>query len=203
MKELSEWPGLKRFIDPRLIQALGHPVREHILAVLNERIASGKEIGNELGADVSSFYHHIEELERLDCIERIETRRCRGVDEHFFRATRTLFFDDEEWQRLPDSLRSDVMVNAFQRVVDDAVAAIEAGTFVARDETHLSWLPGVFDERGWNEATGLLTEVLGRLAEIREESSERLAAKEGTDAVSATLGIVAFETPVRDGATAA
>lgn len=81
--------------------------------MLNERIASGKEIGNELGADVSSFYHHIEELERLDCIERIETRRRRGVD-----------------------------------------------------------------ERGWSEATGLLTEMLGRLAKIRAESSERLAKEE-------------------------
>lgn len=53
MRELSEGKDLKTFMDRRLIRALGHPVREHILAVLNERIASSKEIGDEIGADVS------------------------------------------------------------------------------------------------------------------------------------------------------
>jgi DNA-binding transcriptional ArsR family regulator len=202
MKELSEWSGLKRFIDRRLIRALGHPVREHILAVLNERVASGKEIGDEIGADVSSFYHHIEELQRLDCIEKVETRRRRGVDEHFFRAKRTLFFDDAEWQRLPASLKSDVMVNALQGMIDDAVAAIEAETFSARGEAHSSWLPGIFDARGWSEATSLMTEALDRLAQIRHESSARLV-KDEADPISVTIGILAFETPPRGRAVAA
>jgi DNA-binding MarR family transcriptional regulator len=77
MRELSEWDELKTFFDRRLIKALGHPVREHILAVLNERIASAREIGEELGADVSSFYHHIEELEKFECIERVATKQRR------------------------------------------------------------------------------------------------------------------------------
>lgn len=32
MREVSEWDELKTFFDRRLIEALGHPVREHILA---------------------------------------------------------------------------------------------------------------------------------------------------------------------------
>jgi hypothetical protein len=64
MREVREWDQLKTFFDRRLIEALGHPLREHILAVLNERIASATEIGEEIGADVSSFYHHVEELEK-------------------------------------------------------------------------------------------------------------------------------------------
>src|SRR3954466_7830113 len=79
MRELSESDELKTFFDRRLIKALGHPVREHILAVLNERIASAREIGEEIGGDVSSFYHHIEELEKLECIERVATKRRRGA----------------------------------------------------------------------------------------------------------------------------
>lgn len=70
MQEVTESGELKTFFDRRLIKALCHPVREHILAVLNERIASAREIGEELGAEVSSFYHHIEELEKFGCIER-------------------------------------------------------------------------------------------------------------------------------------
>jgi len=47
---------LKKFIDSRLITALGHPVREHLLAVFGERIASTSEIGDEIELDVSAFY---------------------------------------------------------------------------------------------------------------------------------------------------
>lgn len=61
--------------------------------MLNERIASASEIGEELGADVSSFYHHVEELEKFGCIERVESEQRRGGREHFFRAKRTVFFE--------------------------------------------------------------------------------------------------------------
>ena len=77
--------------------AFGHPVREHILAVLNERQASPTEIGDELELDVSAFYKHVQVLERLGCIECVDTRRVRGVHERIFRATATLSFDDEAW----------------------------------------------------------------------------------------------------------
>ena len=68
---------LKGFMDRRLIEAMGHPVREHILAVLNERPASPTEIGDELELDVSAFYKHVQVLERLGCIECVGTRRVR------------------------------------------------------------------------------------------------------------------------------
>jgi DNA-binding transcriptional ArsR family regulator len=82
MQEVSESDELKTFFDRRLIEALGHPVREHILAVLNERIASASEIGEEIGADVSSFYHHVEAREtRMHRARRIEAeaRRARAL----------------------------------------------------------------------------------------------------------------------------
>jgi DNA-binding transcriptional ArsR family regulator len=69
---------------PRLIKALGHPIREHTLAVFNERIASATEIGEEIGLDVSAFYTHVTTLEEMGFIERIETRRRRGAKERFW-----------------------------------------------------------------------------------------------------------------------
>ena len=38
------------YIDQRLIKALGHPVRVHALAILNERVASPNEIVEGAGA---------------------------------------------------------------------------------------------------------------------------------------------------------
>lgn len=194
MQELSECDQLRTFFDPELIKALGHPVREHILSVLNERIASASEIGNELGADVSSFYHHIEELERLGFIERVESRPRRGAMEHFFRAKRTVLFDDEAWQAFPDTLKVDSMITAFQWIVDDVVGSIDAKTFCGRGDTHVSWLPGHFDDRGWQEATRLLKEALEQLIAIQQAAMGRLR-ESGDPGISASVAIMAFETP--------
>lgn len=198
MREVSEWDELKTFFDRRLIEALGHPVREHILAVLNERIASASEIGEEIGADVSSFYHHVEELEKLGCIERVKTKRRRGAKEHFFRATTSLFFDDAAWQKVPRTLKGDQTVSNLQYLFDDVVAALEKETFNARDNPHASWTPGFFDARGWDEATALMNQTLDRLMAIRERAALRLA-EAGERGIPATMGILAFETPASKG----
>lgn len=194
MRELCESDELKTFFDRRLIEALGHPVREHVLAVLNERIASAREIGEEIGADVSSFYHHVEELEKLGCIERVKTKRRRGAKEHFFRAKRTVFFDEEAWRQVPATMRTDLATRFIQSIIDDAVSALESGTLTRRGDEHLSWTPGDFDEVGWVEATELMAQTLERLTAIRRKSADRLA-RGGGQQVSGTVGILAFETP--------
>lgn len=198
MREVREWDELKTFFDRRLIEALGHPVREHILAVLNERIASAREIGEEIGADVSSFYHHIQELERLECIERVATKRRRGANEHFFRATTSLFFDDAAWQKLPSTLKEDQTVSNLQSLFDEVVVSLEEGTFNARKNPHASWMPGLFDVRGWDEATALMNQTLDDLMAIREAAALRLA-EAGEQGIPATMGILAFETPCSKG----
>jgi DNA-binding transcriptional ArsR family regulator len=192
MGELIEGGHFRRLLDPLLIKALGHPVREHILAVLNERIASATEIGEELGAEVSSFYHHVEELERLGCIEKVKTRRRRGANEHFYRAKRALFFDDTAWSRLPATLQADITTSFLQDIFEDAVAALEADTFNARDDRHLSWTTGRFSPAGWQKVTTLMNETLERLIEIRDESARELA-ESGEPGMSATATIMVFE----------
>ena len=193
MQELIERGRLKRLLDPLLIKALGHPIREHILAVLNERIASATEIGEEIGAEVSSFYHHVEELERLGCIERVETRQRRGAREHFFRAKRAVLFDDETWAKLPESLKGDLTGSFLQDIFDAVVEALEAETLDARDDRHLSWAPGMFDNKAWSEATELMDEMLSRLDAIRVASAKRLS-QSGEKGIPATVAIMAFET---------
>ena len=195
MQELSESEELKTFFDRRLIKALGHPVREHILAVLNERIASAREIGEEIGGDVSSFYHHIEELEKLECIERVATKRRRGANEHFFKAKRTVFFNDEAWQQIPATLRSDLVARFIQAIIDDASVALQSGTITRRGDEHVSWTPGDFDEAGWKEATELMTQTLDRLTAIQKESADRLVASGNKKCISGSVSILAFETP--------
>ncbi len=143
--------------------------------MLNERIASAREISEEIGTDVSSFYHHIEELEKLDCIERIATKQRRGAKEHFFRAKRTAFFSDKDWRAMPDSLKEDVAVSTLQRLFDDVLGALSVGTFDARDDRHVSWTPGSFDAQGWNEIMDLMNRTLAQLGQIQDAVAGRIA----------------------------
>jgi predicted ArsR family transcriptional regulator len=193
MREVSEWDQLRTFFDRRLIKALGHPVREHILAVLNEKTASATEIGEELGADVSSFYHHIEELQKLGCIECVETKPRRGASEHFFRAKQTVYLDDDAWQKLPASIRLDLASSFMQQMFNEAASAVKNGTLSRDADEHVSRMPGYFDERGWKETTALLEKTLERLMEIQKASSARLASGAGS-ARTATISLLAFET---------
>ncbi|HEX3608880.1 MAG TPA: hypothetical protein VHU14_04315 [Solirubrobacterales bacterium] len=194
IKDVIAEKRLKRFIDRRLIKALSHPMREHLLAVFNERIASSSEIGRELDLGVPEFYSHVNALEKLSCIERVESKRRRGAKEHFFKATATLFFDDRVWLKVPASVRSDITVNGVRAMVDDVVGSVRAGVFGGEDETHVSWLPGVFDARGWEEVMALMSKTLAGMLVIQKRSSERILAT-GEPGIPATIGLLGFETP--------
>jgi DNA-binding transcriptional ArsR family regulator len=193
IKEVIEGGRLKTFIDRRLIKALSHPLREHVLAVLNERIASTSEIGREIDLDVPAFYHHVEVLEDLGFLERVESRRRRGAKEHFFRAKATMLIDDREWQRIPASVRSDIVAGHIQSILDDIVGALRNGAFAAGVAPHVSWLPGVFDKLGWQECKALINETLTRMIEIQKRSGERVAMT-GEPAIPATIALMGFGT---------
>ena len=183
---------LKKFFDRRLIEALHHPVREHVLAVTNERVASMVEIGDEIGLDVVAFNKQAKLLEELGFIELVGTRPARGGTEHFYQAKTTVFFDNSAWEDVPASLKADFDTDFVQSLIDDLVAAFNGGTYYARPDTHTSWTPGVFDRQGWREAMGLLEATLARLIAIRKQSGLRIM-RTGEPGIPATIGILGFE----------
>jgi len=193
VKDVIAGGRLKRFMDKRLIKALSHPLREHVLAVLNERVASTSEIGREIDLDVPAFYHHVELLEELGFLERVETKQRRGAKEHFFRAKATVLFDDEAWERIPATVRSDIAGGHIYEILSDLVAALRAGAFGASPATHNTWLPGVFDKLGWRECMALMNETLDKVMAIQRRSSERIAVT-GESGFSATIALVGFMT---------
>jgi len=184
---------LKKFFDRRLIEALHHPVREHVLAVTNERVASMVEIGDEIGLDVVAFNKQVKVLEELGYIELVGTRPARGGTEHFYRARTTVLFDDRAWEDVPASLKADLGVGIVQSILDDVVGALRGGTFRAREDKHTSWMPVVLDRRGWREAMKLLDATLMRLVAIQRQSGLRIM-KSGEPGIPATIAMLGFET---------
>lgn len=183
---------LKSFFDRRLIEALHHEVREHILAVLNEREASTVEIGDEIGLDVTAFYKQVQILEKMGLIEEVEVRPARGATEHVFRATVSAYFDDEAWDVVPASVRANFDGNMMQSLLDDVAASFETGAFYARSDRQFTWMPTMLDAKGWREVVALLNQTVRRLVGIRRRSARRLQ-ETGEQGIPVTVAILGFE----------
>lgn len=165
---------LRKIIDPTIAKAFTHPLRGHVLVTLCEKgIASPKEIAEEIGIDVSEVSYHFRELKRRKLIKLVRTEKRRGFAEHFYEPTEpVLYFDDEDWMRIPQKLRSTFSADVLREAIDDFVAALEAGTLDARNR-HLSRTPLTVDERGWEEATQVVDEALERILAIQRECTKR------------------------------
>jgi DNA-binding transcriptional ArsR family regulator len=184
----------REVVDQQLIKALAHPVRAQALSILNERVASPNEIAKELDQGVGHVSYHINVLKQCECIELVGTEPRRGAVEHYYRATTRIFLDDEEWRRLPASVRPGMSASLLQNVVDDAGEALSSGTFDARDDRHLAWTKMIVDDEGWNELNEAMAETLERVLQIQSASAARLrdAGETGFQVSAVTM---AYETP--------
>lgn len=185
---------IREIVDQKLIKALAHPVRAQALAILNERTASPNEIAKELDQGVGHVSYHINVLKQCECIELVGTEPRRGAVEHYYSATTRIFLDDEDWRRLPASVRPGMSASLMQNVVDDAGGALTAGTFDAREDRHMAWTKMIVDEQGWNDLNELLGETLERVLEIQSSSAERLS-QAGETGFPVSAVTMAYETP--------
>ncbi len=177
--------------DRTLIKALSHPVRANALTILNQRVASPKEIARELNEEIGKVSYHVKELRNLGCVELVDTAQRRGATEHYYRGVAQAYLSDSFWATLSQAVRNGISVTGLRVLVEAAREAVEAGTFDARVDRHLSCQSFTLDGQGWQEANALLNETLNRLAEIGRESEER----EDGERIPATFGLLGFESP--------
>lgn len=182
----------KAGVDQRLVKALAHPLRVEILTILNERMASPNELSKELEEGLSQVSYHVKVLKDFECIEMVKTEPRRGAVEHYYRATERAFLTDRDWQNLPDSVKPGVSASVVELFMGEVAAALQHGTFDAREDRHLSWTPGVVDEQGWNESVDLVNETLERVIGIHADSAKRLA-KSGEEGIPAIAVLMNFE----------
>jgi DNA-binding transcriptional ArsR family regulator len=179
-------------VDRRLAKALSHPLRAHVLTILNERVASPNQIANELEEPLGNVSYHVKTLAEMGCIELVNTEPRRGAIEHFYRAVVRPFFSDKDWKRLPPSARQGISDATLQLVWEDTAEALNAGTFDRRTDRHLSRSRLVLDERGWKQVNKLLLDTMNRVAAIEAESAKRLAG-DGDGGFSTKVVLMHFE----------
>jgi DNA-binding transcriptional ArsR family regulator len=158
--------------NDQVVKAMSHPIRFQALTILNERVASSKEIAEEVGETIGAVAYHVRVLLDLGAIELVETKRRRGAIESFYRATVRSFFTDAEYERLPARTRRQLFAPTVQRIVDDALTALPRGGFDDK-RAHASWTALDLDREGYEEAATLVGETLERLLALQAESANR------------------------------
>jgi DNA-binding transcriptional ArsR family regulator len=159
-------------LDHRLVRALGHPLRQRILALLQRRVASPSEIAEELGEAIGNVSYHVKVLRENDAIELVETRPVRGAVEHFYRPLVRPLFDDEHWAQLPVASRRSLFANTVREIFEHVADAWSPGGF-DDPRTHVSWTHLRLDEQAYGELTDRLAQLLDHALELEAQSLAR------------------------------
>jgi DNA-binding transcriptional ArsR family regulator len=191
---LPKTKNKKEGVEQIVAKAFAHPLRVQILIILNEKVASPNMLAQQLDQSLNLVAYHVRVLEKYDCIELVDTKQRRGATEHFYRATRRQFLSDDEWSRMPSSLRPGMAAAVLKTVFEDLEAASKAGTLDQVDDIHLSRTPLVLDQQGWADVSDTLKGSLSRLLEIQTEASERLATGDESGML-AKVNLMHFKSP--------
>lgn len=184
----------KEGVEQIVAKAFAHPLRVQILIILNEKVASPNLLAQQLDQSLNLVAYHVRVLEKYDCIELVDTKQRRGATEHFYRATRRQFLSDDEWARMPESLRPGMAGAMLKSVFEDIEAAAKSGTLEEVNDVHLSRTPMVVDKQGWSDVSTLLKGTLDRLLEIQTEASGRIA--EGNEeGILSKVHLLHFKSP--------
>jgi DNA-binding transcriptional ArsR family regulator len=180
-------------LDKRFAQALNHPLRTEIIAILSDTCASPREMADTLGEELSNVSYHTKELLKLGCIEVVDKEQVRGATKTRYRATTKMLLDNPDWERLGKAVRTGISVNAMNEVSRRAADAMEAGTFDRRTDRTLITLKLDVDEEGWIDANAALRTAYERIEEIKGEAINRKA--KGAKTFPMTASLLGYPSP--------
>jgi DNA-binding transcriptional ArsR family regulator len=164
--------------DARLIKGLAHPLRIHILRVLEDRVASPSEIAEEIGAPLGNVSYHVRFLARVGLIELSGTKPRRGAVEHYYRAVGRPQISAKAWEQVPQAVKDALIGSTLSEIGEMVAAAASAGGF-DRDNALVSRRAYALDARGFGELSVAVSDLIARAEEIQRESASRRAESDG------------------------
>jgi DNA-binding transcriptional ArsR family regulator len=179
--------------DPRIVKGLAHPLRIHILRVLQERVASPSEIAADSDASLGTISYHVRYLQRVGLIELTSTQARRGAVEHYYRAVGRLRITDHAWAQLPGAVRESLIGSTLDQIGRVVTEAAAEGGF-ARDDTHVARNRLTLDDQGFHELSVALGGLVDHALEIERHSVRRLAeANHSQETIVSTLIVMLFD----------
>ena len=188
MKQITE------IDDPRLVKALAHPLRIHILRVLQDRVASPSELAEEVSAPLGNVSYHVRFLARVGLLDLVDTRPRRGALEHYYRARSKVRITDKAWAQVPDIVKNAMAGASLDQIVRYIGAGASIGGFEHK-ESQVNRTPLTLDKKGFAELAAAVRELLKRADQIERDSAERIASNHSDGELSTGLVTMLFEAP--------
>lgn len=175
-----------------LVKALNHPIRVKALTILTDRIASPKEISDQIDAPLSNVSYHVRVLDELGLIEIMEEESVRGSVAHFYKAIERPLIDNPDWERLDSKVRAAFSGYVIETLMTDAARSLTAGVFDRREDRHLSRTPLLLDEKAWRRVSQIQAKALD---DILKEQAAAAARMNGSreEGIHAVAGMACFE----------
>jgi DNA-binding transcriptional ArsR family regulator len=179
--------------DPRIAKAYAHPLRIHILGMLDDRVASPSEIASELEAPLTHVSYHVRQLASLGLIKLVRTTPRRGAVEHHYTAQIRPTITDDAWGRTPEIVKKNLVAGWVAQLGAHVKAGAAEGGF-DREDSHHTRSALTLDEKGWQQISRELMKTLERIDKIGAEASERVK-KDPDSGFRATAALLLFEGP--------
>lgn len=187
---------LEPLVDPRLVKALDHILRQHILLAMVQREISPSELAKALNEGLSQVSYHVKVL-RDECDGMIVETRAeprRGAIEHYYRATSKTLLPAKAWRRLKKGLRAVVGAGQASDLFNDLAGALKAGKLQGEHDV-ISRTPLVLDAEGKRNMKALAARVAKAVENEQRATAKRMARAngDGGEVVGYTFALLAFE----------
>ena len=160
--------------EPAPEQALRHPLRARIHAILEQRTASAVELSRILRAELGVVAYHVRVLHRLGMIELVRETQVRGAVQRHFRAIPRARAPLTGWSGRPVAKQS-LVDAALEEILELARSSNASGGF-DRPDARLTLAKLRLDERGWTRLAERLHAMMREVDEIERLATARLAA---------------------------
>jgi DNA-binding transcriptional ArsR family regulator len=159
--------------DPRLVKALAHPMRVRIMAILERRSATPKELAVMLGVRLENVSYHVRILRDLGYIRLERKRMVRGAVEHRYAMNVRPRITANAWEQLPAIAREALDAASLDQIWE-IVTRAAAQDKMARPESQLTRRHALLDEQGFVEMSQIISNASERLIEIERQAAKRL-----------------------------
>lgn len=182
----------------RISKVFADDVCLEIVAETNLREMSARQFHEDVGgASVEGIRRRFKMLAEIGWLSKVNEKRGgkrRGAVEHFYRASGPAIFDNGTWAEVPDSVKATYSWRTFEQLSDQVREAVEAGTFEARTDNHLTWSLLRLDQQGWEKVAAAVDALFAFAFEAQEDAKLRISSS-GEPPTTTTLALAAFESP--------
>ncbi|MGE5280953.1 MAG: ArsR/SmtB family transcription factor [Chloroflexota bacterium] len=182
-----------REVATTIAKALSHPLRVQLLTILNDRMASPKELAKEFDEGLSQVSYHVKVLKDFGCIEMVKTEPRRGAVEHFYRATSKVYVPSWIAALWPKSVRAKLSASILEEIETDLVESIQAGLLADQLDEVMSRNSHILDGKGRKDVEEAAADFFQRFEKAGIESNKRRRNGEGDgEKIQTSAAIMVF-----------